>query len=129
VLLCGICAIGISCFLGSVFAGIWLRVAMWNGASLQEAYAALMASSGSVGYWFALLPQAFAGAIGGYIAARGGAKPVAYATLSSLVYLSFVGAMYINPSSQVAPFWYLLISLVLPVVAAAIGGALYARGT
>lgn len=129
VLLGGLCAIGISCFCGSILAGIWLRVAMWNGASLQEAYATLMASWGSPGYWLALVPQAVATAIGGYIAARGGDKPVGYAVLSSFVYLSFVGTMYINPSSQVAPFWYLLISLVIPVFSAALGGVLYARKT
>jgi hypothetical protein len=129
VLLGGLCAIGISCFYGSVFAGIWLRVSMWNGASLQEAYAALMASSGSPGYWMAMVSQALAGAIGGYIAARGGDKPIAYATGSSLVYLSFVGVMYINPSSQAVPFWYLLLSLVVPIVSAALGGVLYVRKT
>jgi hypothetical protein len=88
-----------------------------------------MASSGSPGYWMAMVSQALAGAIGGYIAARGGDKPIAYATGSSLVYLSFVGVMYINPSSQAVPFWYLLLSLVVPIVSAALGGVLYVRKT
>jgi hypothetical protein len=127
VLLGGLCAIGISCFCGSILAGIWLRLAMWNGASLHEAYAALMSSWGSPFSWLGLVPPAFATAIGGYIAARGGDKPVGYAVLSSFLYLSFVGSMYINPASQIAPFWYLLISLVIPVFSAALGGVLYAR--
>jgi len=129
VLLGGFCAVGISCFFGSILGGLWLRFAVWNGASIQEAYAALMASSGSLGYWLALLPQAVAGAIGGYVAARGSERPVLYAALSSLVYLCFVGVTYINPSSQVAPFSYLLISLVLPVTSAVLGGVFYARAT
>lgn len=129
VLIGGLCAIGISCFCGSLFSGIWLRVAMWNGASLQEAYATLMDSWDLPGYWVGLVPQAIATAVGGYIAARGGDKPVGYAVLSSFVYLFFVSTMYINPANQVAPFGYLLTSLVIPVFSAALGGVLYARKT
>jgi len=129
VLLGGLCAIGFSCYFGSLLAGVWLRLAMWNGASLQNAYAGLMASSGSVGSWLAMLPQVIAGAIGGYIAARGGERPMVHAALSGLVYLSFVGVMFINPSSQALPLWYTLISLVIPLVSALLGGFVYARRT
>jgi hypothetical protein len=129
VLLGGLCAIGISCFSGSLLAGLWLRIAVWSGMSVQAAYAELMAGSGSIGSWLAMVPQVFAGAVGGYIAARGGQRPRFHALLAGVVFLAFVASMYINPMSQGLPFWFTAMSLAIPLASALLGGLLYARRT
>jgi hypothetical protein len=129
VLLGGLCAIGISCLSGSVLAGLWLRIAVWNGTSIQAAYAELMASSGSIGSWLAMVPQTIAGAVGGYVAAHGGRRPIVLAALSGLLYLSFVASMYINPMTQPLPFWFTALSIALPIASALLGGFIYVRKT
>lgn len=129
VLLGGCCAIGVNCFFSAVVAGLWLRITVLSGVPPEQAFASLMAGWGSPSYWLMLLPQLFGGAAGGYIAARGGKRPIPYALLSGLVYLVFYGSMYLNPSSQLPPLWYFIISLFVPLASAMLGGFLYERRT
>lgn len=129
VLLGGFCAIGISCLSGSVLIGSWLRIAVWGGTSIQDAYAELMASSGSIGSWLAMLPQVIAGVVGGYIAARAGQRPIVHSLLAGFLFLFFVASMYINPMSQILPGWFAALTFVIPVAASLVGGQLYGRRT
>jgi hypothetical protein len=89
----------------------------------------MMASSGSIGSWLAMVPQTIAGAVGGYVAAHGGRRPIVLAALSGLLYLSFVASMYINPMSQLLPSWFTALSFALPVASALLGGFIYVRRT
>lgn len=125
VLLGGFCAIGISCLSGSVLVGSWLRIAVWGGTDIREAYAELMASSGSIGSWLAMLPQMIAGVVGGYVAARAGQRPIVHSLLAGLLLLFFVASMYINPMSQILPGWFTALTFVIPVAASLVGGQLY----
>jgi hypothetical protein len=104
-------------------------MAVWGGASIHDAYAELMASSGSIGSWLAMLPQVIAGVAGGYISARAGKRPFVHSLLAGLLFLFFVASMYINPMSQILPGWFTALTFVIPVAASLVGGQLYGRRT
>ena len=129
-LLGGSVAIAGGSFFGTLVAAISLRMTIASGSSAEQAYSALAAGAS----WTTTILSAFLTLAacfgGGYVAAKfGGSRPLAQATAASLFSLLFMAVMHLNPSSQSGPFWYIIYSVVSPVVASLVGGYVYAKRT
>ncbi len=115
---------------GTLVAAISLRMTMASGLSAEQAYSEMAAAAS---WTTTILSAIFTLAAcfgGGYVAAKfGGSRPLAQATAASLFPLLFMAVMYLNPSSQPGPFWYIIYTVVSPVVASLVGGYVYASRT
>ena len=127
-LLGGAVAIAGAAFLGTLAANVRLRMSLAEGQSTEQAYAALAASSGPMDVLLSLATLALPCAAGGYLSAkRGRGHALVQAGVAGAVALLFVVVVYLNPSSQPGPQWFIGLSLVTPVFSSVLGGWLYVR--
>lgn len=118
----GATSIGMTAFLGTLISVVSLRVAIAQGLSPSEAYAALALSSTSLASILTLLSELLAGAVGGYISATYGQGGwLAQAVAAGAINLLFVLAMYLNPTSQPGSAWFIAISFVVPLASSILG--------
>jgi hypothetical protein len=124
----GAVAIGGAAFFGTLVANVVVRMAIANGSSREQAFAALASGGASVVAFLSLLAVAIPGVAGGYLSAKyGRGRALAQAGAAGAIALSFVIVMYFNPSSQPGPPWFVALSLLAPLASSLLGGLLYAR--
>lgn len=122
----GLFAVGAGAFFGTVYNMLGMRTLMVLGLSVDQAQAWLVPSYSlySLSLW--VVSGVVPSTIGGYLAAKhGGGRPLVQGLAVGMVELLFIVTMRLAPGFQPGPVWYGAISILMPVAAGVIGGALY----
>jgi hypothetical protein len=127
-LLGGSVAIAGGAFFGTLVATLSVRLLMAQGSSADQAYATLASSGITPLTGLSVLLGFLSGVAGGYVAAKhGGNRRMLQAVVAGAYPILFTLVMYLSPSSQPGPTWYVVYTFVAPLLASVIGGAARAQ--
>jgi nitrate/nitrite transporter NarK len=127
-LLGGSVAIAGGAFFGTLISVVSVRLLMSRGSTAEQAYVTLASSGFTPLTSLSVLLALLSGVLGGYVAAKyGGERRMLQALVASACPILFTLVMYLSPSSQLGPAWYIVYTFVAPVVTSAIGAALCER--
>lgn len=123
-LLGGSVAIAGGAFFGTLVATLSVRLLMARGNSAEQAYATLASSGITPLTSLSVLLGFLSGVAGGYVAAKyGGSRRMLQAVVAGACPILFTLVMYLSPSSQPGPPWYVAYTFVAPLLASVIGAA------
>jgi hypothetical protein len=124
----GAVAIAGGAFFGTLCANLSVWLLMARGIPAEQAYTVLASSGFTALTSLSVLLAFLSGIWGGYVSAKyGGMRVILQAFVASLFPILFALVMYLGPSSQSGPPWYVAYTFIGPVVASLIGAAF--RGT
>lgn len=124
----GAVTVGCGAFFGTFSATLSVYLSMVSGSTPDQAYAAMATNYTSVLAMLSIVGGVLWGVVGGYVASKfEGTRAFGQAAVASIFPVLFALVMYVAPSSQPGPTWFVIYSFVSPLIASLFGGLLYAK--